>query len=95
MSTGIKAWDVSGNLVLDFTDRVTKRVLSGIVGLSLSAPAATIYVSGLVADDSWMVVASGGTYVQYGTGYFVLRLSNSFGNTGGGGVTVAYTVMRR
>ncbi|QIW86567.1 hypothetical protein AMA2_8 [Achromobacter phage AMA2] len=93
MSTGLKAWDINGALVLDLTDRITKVVASGFVTLSSASPAATIYVPGLVADESWMVIASGGTYVQYGSGYFVLRMSNSFGFVPG--FDVSYTVLRR
>ena len=94
MSTGIRAWDINGNLILDLTDRITKQMYSGAITLPAGIDATTISAPGLVSDDSWMVVVSSGCYVQYGSGSFVLRRSSTFGAQGFA-LTVTYTVMRR
>lgn len=94
MSTGIRMWDISGNLILDLTDRITKNMYSGSVTLPAGVDAVTVSAPGLVSDDSWMVVASSGCYIQYGSGSFVLRRSSTYGAQGFA-LAVTYAVMRR
>lgn len=94
MSTGIRAWDVNGNLILDLTDRITKQVYAGSITLPAGVDATTVSAPDLVSDDSWMVVASSGCYIQYGSGSFVLRRSTTYGAQGFP-LTVTYAVMRR
>jgi len=94
MSTGIRAWDVNGNLILDLTDRITKQMYAGSVTLPAGVDSVTVSAPGLASDDSWMVLASSGCYIQYGTGSFVLRRSSTFGAQGFS-LAVTYAVMRR
>lgn len=89
MATGLRAYDPAGNLVLDFTDRITK--VAGAGSISGQYTPTAINIAGMTDSVDWYVQASEDTLVDYYSGYFTLTLQN----WQTAGTTIHYTVFRR
>lgn len=92
MSTGIKAWDISGNLILDYTDRISKVFQTGFLVFSASNQTVNINVLGISDNDQWAVLIPNGHYIRIFDGYFSAISSSSWTEPN---AAVPYTVIKR
>lgn len=92
MSVGIKAWDQSGNLILDYTDRISKVFRTGFITFSSSNQSLNVPVPEITDSDEWAVLIPNGHYVRINSGYFTAISSTSWTDAG---VPVPYTVIKR
>lgn len=88
MATGLRCYDPSGRLLLDFTDRVAKVVATGVV--TISTTPLNVSVPGLRPDGNWLVVAYTDTVIILHNDYFSIQLQSWWGWS----ASVGYTVIR-
>lgn len=92
MSVGVKAWDESGNLILDYTDRITKVFKTGFIVFSSFNQTVNITIPEMTDTDDWAVLIPNGHYIRINNGYFSAISSSSWTDPG---VAVPYTVIKR
>lgn len=85
MATGLRCYDPSGRLLLDFTDRVAK-----IADYGLVTTPSTVSVPGMRPDGNWLVVADSDVVIVIGNDHFTIQLQAWLGSV----ATLRYTVVR-
>ena len=92
MSVGIKAWDEAGNLILDYTDRISKVFKTGFITFNSPNQTISVSVPEMADTDDWAVLIPNGHYVRINNGSFTAIASNSWTDPG---ASVPYTVIKR
>lgn len=92
MSVGVKAWDESGNLILDYTDRISKVFKTGFIIFSDYNQSINVSVPEMTDSDDWAVLIPNAHYIRVNIGYFTAISSSSWTDPG---AQVPYTVIKR
>lgn len=95
MSYGLRVWSQTGNLVLDFSDRVGRHHSSIFIGNLNPGQQVTINIPGFIADGTWFLArrytSSGVSAIQItrGSGQVTFRNMTPWAQPG-----IAYEVFR-
>ena len=92
MSIGLVAWDESGNLILDYTDRIAKVAQSGLIQFTNWNQTINVSVPGISDTEAWAVIIPDGHYSRIYNGYFSATSNTS---TAVRANTVPYTVIKQ